>query len=589
MNEMIANRYALVQLIGEGGMASVYLAIDTILKREVAVKILRGDLSKDNVSLVRFQREANAATKLSHPNIVEVYDVGEDHGKYYIVMEYVKGRTLKDLIQQRGALSTEEAVNMMKQLVSAVMTAHKNGIIHRDIKSQNVLVKDDGTVKLSDFGIALAADAVQLTQTDVIVGSVHYLAPELAKGEMATQQSDIYALGIVFYEMLTGDVPHHGDAPVQVALKHMREEIPSVLDFNPQIPQAVDNIIRKATVKNKSYRYPTASAMYDDLVTCLDDSRKNEPVYEFPADAEPSAPQQEGEKAPRPAAHTAPAKKSLKPKSHTKGLVITAVVLGLSVALMLVYLNGGFDFMDPMTKVPDVTNLTVSQATKLIEDAGLYANDTINYEITDDIEKDHVSHTNPGAGAEVEKGSSVILYVSEANYYVMENFVGQSLETAQTALDACCRINVIVSTSVDATKEPGIILEQSVAAGEKINPTRLTQIRFTVSAQPTFQIPTVLVGMDVEQAKELLVSKGAVESQIVLKAVAMPTKEVTSDVQMTDEEGNPVFDEQGNPVYETQTVVDESYRNKVQSVSPEAGSSYTQTSDSYITLYYYSD
>ncbi|MBQ5543115.1 MAG: serine/threonine protein kinase, partial [Erysipelotrichales bacterium] len=262
MNEMIANRYALVRLIGEGGMASVYLAVDTILKREVAVKVLRGDLSKDNTSLVRFQREANAATKLSHPNIVEVYDVGEDHGKNFIVMEYVKGRTLKDLVRQRGALAKEEAVNIMRQLVSSVMAAHKNGIIHRDIKSQNVLIKDDGTVKLSDFGIALAADAVQLTQTDVIVGSVHYLAPELARGEQATQQSDIYALGIVFYEMLTGDVPHHGDAPVQVALKHLREQIPSVRDFNPDIPQSIDNIIRKATVKNRMYRYPTAAAMY---------------------------------------------------------------------------------------------------------------------------------------------------------------------------------------------------------------------------------------------------------------------------------------------------------------------------------------
>ena len=207
MNKIIAERYMLVTALGEGGMADVYLAVDTILNREVAIKILRGELGKDPVALLRFQREANAVSKLNHPNVVDVYDVGEYEGRHYIVMEYVRGRTLKQLISQRGALQADEAVNIMIQLTSAVQHAHENNIIHRDIKPQNVLVKDDGTVKITDFGIALAHDAVQLTQTNAVLGSAHYLAPETTRGETPTNQVDIYALGIVFYELLTGSVP----------------------------------------------------------------------------------------------------------------------------------------------------------------------------------------------------------------------------------------------------------------------------------------------------------------------------------------------------------------------------------------------
>ncbi|MBQ4251826.1 MAG: serine/threonine protein kinase, partial [Erysipelotrichaceae bacterium] len=275
--EMIGDRYVISRLIGEGGMADVYLAVDSVLKRQVAIKVLRGELNNDPVNLRRFQREASAITNLSHPNIVEVYDVGEDHQRNYIVMEYVPGKTLKKLIKARGALHPDEAINIMKQLVSATAHAHRNGIIHRDIKSQNVLIKDDGTVKLSDFGIAFTKDSQQLTQTDTVMGSVHYLAPELANGKPVTIQGDIYSLGIVFYEMLTGDVPFHGETAVEVAIKHMHEKIPSVRAFNPTLPQSVENIIIRATAKAPKDRYESADQMYDDLVTCLDLSRINEP------------------------------------------------------------------------------------------------------------------------------------------------------------------------------------------------------------------------------------------------------------------------------------------------------------------------
>ena len=288
MDKMIAERYMLVSLLGEGGMADVYLAIDTILNREVAIKILRGELSKDPVTLLRFQREASAVSKLNHPNVVDVYDVGEYEGKHYIVMEYIRGRTLKQLISQRGALHKEEAVNIMKQLTSAVEHAHENHIIHRDIKPQNILVKDDGTIKITDFGIALAHDAVQLTQNDAVLGSAHYLAPETTRGEAPTVQVDIYALGIVFYELLTGSVPFKGDNPVQIAMKHLREEIPSVCEFNPTLPQAVENIILRATVKNREQRYHSAKEMLYDLECCLKPEYAHVDKLKFTAEDDPT-------------------------------------------------------------------------------------------------------------------------------------------------------------------------------------------------------------------------------------------------------------------------------------------------------------
>ena len=229
---VIADRYEVVSHIGQGGMADVFLAVDTILNRQVAIKILRADLSTDAVSILRFEREAQAAAALAHPNIVEIYDVGDYKGHHYIVMEYVTGKTLKQVIRSRGPLVNEEAVDIMKQLCSAISEAHSRGIIHRDIKPQNVIVKADGSIKILDFGIATAKGSMQLTQANNVMGSVHYLAPELAKGEAASPQSDIYALGIVLYEMLAGDVPFKADQAVQIALKHMREPMPDVRLIN---------------------------------------------------------------------------------------------------------------------------------------------------------------------------------------------------------------------------------------------------------------------------------------------------------------------------------------------------------------------
>ena len=279
--KMISGRYEILKSIGEGGMANVYVGYDTILNRKVAIKILRGDLANDEKFVRRFQREALSASSLSHPNIVEMYDVGEDDGIYYIIMEYIEGKTLKQLIKKRGSITLSEAIDIMLQLTDGIAQAHDSYIIHRDLKPQNVMIKEDGTVKITDFGIAVALNSTQLTQTNSVMGSVHYIPPEQASGKGSTIRSDIYAMGILFYELLTGSLPFRGDNAVEIALKQMHDPIPSVRKKNPSIPQSVENIILKATAKNPKNRYADAKEMHADLLTALNDDRMNEPRLIF--------------------------------------------------------------------------------------------------------------------------------------------------------------------------------------------------------------------------------------------------------------------------------------------------------------------
>ena len=277
----INDRYEIEKLIGEGGMANVYLAHDTILDREVAVKVLRGDLAGDEKFVRRFQREALNASSLSHPNIVEIYDVDEDDGNFFIVMEYIEGKTLKQLIRKRGVLTLPETIDIMLQLIDALAVAHDSYIIHRDIKPQNIMIKESGLVKITDFGIATALNSAQLTQTNSVMGSVHYLPPEQASGKGSTIRSDIYSLGIMMFEMLTGRVPYKGDSAVEIALKHIKEPLPDVRKLNPVVPQSVENIILKATAKNPKNRYRDVREMAEDIKTCMDEDKIDVPKITF--------------------------------------------------------------------------------------------------------------------------------------------------------------------------------------------------------------------------------------------------------------------------------------------------------------------
>ncbi len=279
--QKINERYEIVKTIGEGGMANVYLAHDTILDRKVAIKVLRGDLSSDEKFIRRFQREALSVSNLSHPNIVEVYDVGEEDGSHYIVMEYIDGKTLKQLLKKRESLTLTEVIDIMTQLTDGIAHAHESYIIHRDIKPQNIMIEDDGRIKITDFGIAMALNATQLTQTNSVMGSVHYLAPEQASGKSSTIKSDIYGMGILMYELITGTVPFRGDNAVEIALKHMKDKIPSIRKQDPSIPQSVENILLKATAKNPRNRYDSAKEMHEDLLHCMDPEHANDKKIAF--------------------------------------------------------------------------------------------------------------------------------------------------------------------------------------------------------------------------------------------------------------------------------------------------------------------
>ncbi|PKM80999.1 MAG: serine/threonine protein kinase, partial [Firmicutes bacterium HGW-Firmicutes-13] len=262
----LANRYQIEEKIGDGGMAVVYKGCDILLNRFVTVKILRAQFALDENFVSRFRREAQAAASLSHPNIVNIYDVGEEEDTYYIVMEYIDGKSLKELINEKGRLPVNQAVNIARQICEGLVHAHKNKIIHRDIKPHNILITRDGRVKVTDFGIARAVTAATLTyNNNVIMGSVHYFAPEQAKGGLAGEKADLYSLGIVIYEMLTGEVPFSGDSPISIALKHLQENIKSPVEINPDIPPNLEKIILKAAEKDISLRYQNAEEMLADL------------------------------------------------------------------------------------------------------------------------------------------------------------------------------------------------------------------------------------------------------------------------------------------------------------------------------------
>ena len=519
VNKTIAGRYQLKRLIGQGGMADVYEAEDLILGRTVAVKIMRSSLTGDPVYVTRFHREASAAAALSHKNIVEIYDVGDEKDDYYIVMEYVPGQTLKELIHKRGALHYVEAVDIMKQVVSATAKAHAIGIIHRDLKPQNIMVTDSGVVKIGDFGIASIQSLSQVTQTDTIMGSLHYLAPEIARGEKATAQSDIYALGIVFYELLRGEVPFNGESPVNIALKHMRDEIPSVRAFNPSIPQSVENIIMKATAKNIKDRYLSASDMLDDLNHCLEAEHMNDEKITFDyQEDEDLATIVADDKDFFTQTHThLPIEEEKEEKPSSRSHKKMVMIIGASVVAVLVILMALYFFvMKPSQsfEMPDVLNLNKDEAVTLLEEKDLKVSDNITYELSDDVEEGKVISSDPVARTQVKKGDEVSLVVSSGQYIVIENYVGKDYDSVASQLEDL-GFDVKKEEKIDE-KSKGTILEQSLEVGKKIDPNSDDKsITLTVSQGYSAVVPNVY-GQDIQKAKSILEEAGFVVELNVL-------------------------------------------------------------------------
>ena len=485
--QKISDRYQIIKSIGEGGMANVYLAYDTILDRNVAVKVLRGDLSNDEKFVRRFQREALAASSLSHPNIVEVYDVGEDNGEYYIVMEYIEGKHLKNLLKKRGKLTLSEAVDIMLQITDGMAAAHDSYIIHRDIKPQNIMILENGLVKITDFGIAMAMNATQLTQTNSVMGSVHYLPPEQASGQGSTLQSDIYSMGIVMYELLTGELPFKGDNAVEIALKHLKEPIPDIREKLPNVPNSIYNIIKKATAKNPKNRYNDAREMHEDLLTCLDDTRANEPIiaFKYPEndtdDAKLAKMVKENKKEvveeANPKKEEVIAKKITGDdlKKQNKLLIIlafifTGLVVGITALIVFIPLITG----GRQIEVPDVTDMTVSDAIDTLQDAGFTVSDEQKEVSSSDIEEGRVVKTSPAVGSKRKDGTTVTLYVSIGDTQIeIEDYTGESYLEVKGKLEALGLFVLIERQDVEETDdvdyEDGLIIDQSIEAGEKVS------------------------------------------------------------------------------------------------------------------------
>ena len=522
MSKIIAERYELLELIGQGGMADVYLAKDIILNRTIAIKILRTSLAKDPIYVTRFQREASAAAALSHKNIVEIYDVGEDEDKYYIVMEYVPGTTLKELILKRGALHYVEAIDIMKQVVGGIAKAHQLGIIHRDLKPQNILVTDSGVAKIADFGIASMQSLAQVTQTDVIMGSLHYLAPEIARGEKATVQSDIYALGIAFYELLRGEVPFNGESPVNIALKHMQDDLPSLLEFNPSIPQSVENIIIKATAKNLNDRYHNATEMLDDLNTCLDRLNEEKLVFSYDNESEPTivldsrevfSGENTGNIASKEAIKDDDAKedkgikklinkfKSLSTKAKVG--IVAGIVLVVAVIAFFLYAN-----IRPDTNLmPDLEGKTRKQAIALLKDYNVTISDDVTEKLSDEYDKGKILETDPKKGTTIKEGDVVKLTISKGKYIVIDDYIGIDEEKATKALEKL-GLEVEIEEEV-SSKSRGTVIDQSIDEGEKLDPTKKKELKITLTvSKGNYTIIGDYLGMDVEKAKEALAKLG---------------------------------------------------------------------------------
>jgi len=486
--QKISDRYQIIKSIGEGGMANVYLAYDTILDRNVAVKVLRGDLATDPKFVRRFQREALSASSLSNPNIVEVYDVGEDNGEYYIVMEYIEGKHLKNLIKKRGKLSVSEAVDIVMQITDGLSVAHDSYIIHRDIKPQNIMVLENGLVKITDFGIAMAMNSTQLTQTNSVMGSVHYLPPEQASGKGSSLQSDIYSIGILFYELLTGNLPFKGENAVEIALKHLKEPLPSIREELPNIPQSVENIIIKATAKNPKNRYADAREMHDDLKTCLDASRNNEDkiklkYQEVSDDTKMMKPVKEETK------KTDNKKKNNEKnkeeeeiiakkitgddlKKQNKMLIrLASIFTGLVLVVTVVFV---FIIVSTKTKnieVPNVEGMSVKEAINILQDAGFTVSDEQEGLSSKDVPVGDVVKTSPLAGTERKKGSNIKIYVSTGDATIaIEDYTGKNYLEVKGALEARGLVvnteDEVIEDTEDNKFKDGDVVRQSVEAGE---------------------------------------------------------------------------------------------------------------------------
>ena len=525
IGKIFAGRYRIVKQIGRGGMADVYLAKDLILDgEEVAVKVLRTNYQTDPIAVARFQREARAMADLDHPHIVRITDIGEEDGQQYLAMEYVAGLDLKRYIKEHYPLSNEEAVRIMGQILLAMRLAHTRGIVHRDLKPQNILLTPDGTAKVTDFGIAVAFAETSLTQTNSMLGSVHYLSPEQARGSKATVQSDIYAMGIIFYEMLTGHIPYDGDSAVTIALQHFQKPLPSVIDENPSVPQALENVVIKATAKKLTDRYQSVAEMYVDLSSSLSYNRRNEPKLVFndttKADTKTlpkvsqstltSIPkvQTQGPKpqTTKPSQQVSEDNYATKPVKKRKFRVRYMILLA-SIVLVAASLIWILSRTPATIAIPDVAGQTVAEAKETLKKANFEIGEEKS-EASEKVEEGRIIRTDPDAGTGRKEGTKINLVVSSGKQsFQLSNYIGRkSTDVIAELKQNKVPENLIkIEEEESSESEAGTVLRQSPAAGTTYDLSKASTITLTVAKKVTSVAMPSYTGSSLEFTKNNLV------------------------------------------------------------------------------------
>lgn len=503
IGKLLGNRYEILEQLGGGGMALVWKGKDTFLNRLVTIKVLRPEYASDEDFVRRFRREAQAVASLSHPNIVSIYDVGHENDAYYLVMEYVEGENLKDLIRREAPLVPSKVIMLGRQIADALEHAHENNIIHRDVKPHNILITRSGRAKLTDFGIAQAS-ASTLTHTDTIVGSVHYISPEQAKGEPAGPKSDIYSLGVVLYEMLTGQVPYQGDGAIGVALKHIQENPLSLTQINPGVPQDLEKVVLRAMDKIPDRRHKSARALGDDLISISEETRNQAP---YVLDQE-----EHTRVLPLPAMNLEEIKNTPSQKSAQKRKMKPAA-WGM-LALLIVALMGGVVFAlgsylnVPEVKMPPVKGMKLEDAESLLKENGLTVKVSKQHHKT--IEKGYVISQSPEANDIVKKGRLVGLVVSEGPDLVeVPDVTNITYEEARFLLmSQDFQVDATPEQAYHSKVEEGKIIEQEPRG--KSQAPRGTKVRLVISRGPEPQVLKVpsLIGLSQEEARAKLSGLG---------------------------------------------------------------------------------
>ena len=525
IGKIFAGRYRIVKQIGRGGMADVYLAKDLILDgEEVAVKVLRTNYQTDPIAVARFQREARAMADLDHPHIVRITDIGEEDGQQYLAMEYVAGLDLKRYIKEHYPLSNEEAVRIMGQILLAMRLAHTRGIVHRDLKPQNILLTPDGTAKVTDFGIAVAFAETSLTQTNSMLGSVHYLSPEQARGSKATVQSDIYAMGIIFYEMLTGHIPYDGDSAVTIALQHFQKPLPSVIAENPSVPQALENVVIKATAKKLTDRYKSVAEMYVDLSSSLSYNRRNEPKLVFDdatkADTKTLPKVSQSTLTSIPKVQTqSPKPQAAKPSQQVsednyvtkpvkkRKFRVRYMILLASIVLVAASLIWILSRTPATIAIPDVAGQTVAEAKETLKKANFEIGEE-KTEASEKVEEGRIIRTDPGAGTGRKEGTKINLVVSSGKQsFQLSNYIGRkSTDVIAELKQKKVPENLIkIEEEESSEREAGTVLRQSPAAGTTYDLSKASTITLTVAKKVTSVAMPSYTGSSLEFTKNNLV------------------------------------------------------------------------------------